>query len=322
MISQDVTATPDTDDLFEQAAHLWLACHNAPEDAALRETARTWAAQSHDHARAWQTAEKVWGLTGQMAPAPAYVPASANIIPFRPTRRQIGAVTLTALAACLALAIAPTASLWLKADYRTGVGETRTLTLADGSQVQLDTNSAIAVDAFGETRRVHLLKGRAFFAVSKDKAHPFTVEAADTTVTVTGTQFYVALAPTAVDVALSEGSVNFDHKGGQNRLTPGDRVHYGRDTRTAKVTRMAVADMSAWRRGRLLIEGDRLSAIVDQIRPYHRGVIWVTDARLARQPVTGVFDLNDPVEALRLAVAPHGGRVTQISPWVIVVSGA
>lgn len=311
---------PDTDDLFEQAAHLWLTCHNAPKDNALREMARTWAAQSDAHTTAWQTAEKAWGLTGEMAPAPAS--ALANIIPFRPTRRQVGMATITALAACLVLAIAPTASLWLKADYRTGVGETRTVTLADGSRVQLDTDSAIAVDAFGDTRRVHLLKGRAFFAVAKDKAHPFTVEAADTTVTVTGTQFDVALSPKTVDVALSEGSVNFDHKGGQNRLTPGDRAHYGRDTQTAELSRMAVADMSAWRRGKLLIEGDRLSAIVDQIRPYQRGFIWVTDADLAQQTVTGVFDLRDPVEALRIAVAPHGGKVTQISPWLIVVSGS
>ncbi|CAL4870016.1 hypothetical protein MMA231_04314 (plasmid) [Asticcacaulis sp. MM231] len=321
MISQDVTATPDTDDLFEQAAHLWLAFHNTPEDAGLRETARTWAAQSTDHAAALQAAEKVWGLTGQMPPATAHAPASVKIIPFRPTRRQIEGGAVTALAACLALAIAPTATLWLKADYRTGLGETRSLTLADGSQVQLDTNSAIAIDTFGDIRRVHLLKGRAFFAVARDKAHPFTVEAADTSVTVTGTQFDVALAPKAVDVALSEGSVNFDHKGGQNRLTPGDHLHYGRDTRTTAVTRTAVADMSAWRRGRLLIEGDRLSAIVDQIRPYHRGFIWVTDDALAHETVTGVFDLRDPAAALRVAVAPYGGRVTQISPWLIVVSG-
>lgn len=43
--------------------------------------------------------------------------------------------------------------------------------------------------------------------------------------------------------------------------------------------------------------------------------------KIGVQQLTGSYDLCDPVAALRLMVDPHGGRVTQISPWLIVVSG-
>ncbi|MFW1549831.1 FecR domain-containing protein, partial [Vibrio parahaemolyticus] len=53
---------------------------------------------------------------------------------------------------------------WL-ADERTGIGETRSFSLPDGTAVDLGAASALAVDYDGETRRVRLLSGEALFTV-------------------------------------------------------------------------------------------------------------------------------------------------------------
>jgi transmembrane sensor len=112
---------------------------------------------------------KACGGTGRAAPRKA--------IPARPRRRWIGG----SIAAALALTVLGALEDWpmlLRADYTTGVGERRSVALADGSHVTLDSGSAIAVDLSGARRHIRLLKGAALFTVAPDRAHPFTVEAA------------------------------------------------------------------------------------------------------------------------------------------------
>ena len=82
----------------------------------------------------------------------------------------------------------------------TATGESRTVTLADGSQVNLSGGSAIGVDITSEERRVRLLSGEAFFDVAHDAARPFTVEAGEARIVVLGTAFDVALDPSATTV--------------------------------------------------------------------------------------------------------------------------
>ncbi|MFJ4056595.1 FecR domain-containing protein [Pseudomonas sp. NPDC089743] len=121
------------------------------------------------NAQAYGKAERVWRLTGQLAPATAeqwplqLAPARVLPLPWKKTarRRWLGA----AVAACLIVVVAPSLSLRLQADYRTTQGGTRDATLADGSVVQLDSDTAIAVDYSGDHRDVKLLTGQAFFEV-------------------------------------------------------------------------------------------------------------------------------------------------------------
>ena len=79
----------------------------------------------------------------------------------------------------------------LRSDFSTGTGETKSLTLADGSHVELNARSAIALHYDAGQRRVMLLAGEGWFEVSRDPARPFVVEAAGGTATALGTAFGV-----------------------------------------------------------------------------------------------------------------------------------
>ena len=110
---------------------------------------------------------------------------------------QKGSTRFAAVAlaiAVFAMFLAPT-DLFLawRADHYASVGETRFVTLEDGSHVHLDSRSAIAVRYDGSQRRIALLQGEAWFEVAPNKDRPFVVEAAGGSVTARGTAFDLAL---------------------------------------------------------------------------------------------------------------------------------
>ena len=83
--------------------------------------------------------------------------------------------------------------LWM-ADQRTGVGERSQVVLADGSQVQLNSNSALDVKFDDQQRVIELLKGEMWVEVAKDAQRPFVVRTDQGTATALGTRFLVQRA--------------------------------------------------------------------------------------------------------------------------------
>jgi transmembrane sensor len=322
----------------DQALDWLLQLQQRPNDAAVRAEFQRWHEADEANARAFRKAERVWQLTGQLQPATraqwpdsapqtaAPHPALLRVSPAVPVnarrpRRPIRWLS-AALAACLVIAIAPQLSQRWQADYRTGPDETRDVTLTDGSVVQLDSDSAIAVDFDEHHRGVRLLSGQAFFKVTPDKSKPFQVRALTMQVTVTGTAFNVELASGHTSVAVEHGSVQVDDwKAGQTlaALLPGQRLDY----RDSQVTQRAFDPTQAavWRQGQLIANDMPIDEVLEQLRRYVPGVVVMNDASLGSQRITGVYDIRHPQAALRAMVKPYGGRVEGYSPWVLVVRG-
>jgi transmembrane sensor len=300
----------------------------------LRTQHEAWLAESEAHVRAFRKAEKVWHLTGAVPPAYADQWAdddAREIMPAWPSptwRRRPGwavGLVLGAAAACLAFAILlPDLQVRLQADYSTGVGERRQVTLADGSSVHLDADSAISVSSAPTVRAVRLLAGQAFFEVVPDRARPFTVAAEDMTVTVVGTAFDVQVMAGSLVVAVQSGTVEAAiSRDGQlttARLAPGDRLTVARVTGTVVRDGVAPSQIASWRTGRLIVDGATVAQVIDEIRRHHRGVILLQDKGLAERHVTGVFDLHDPAGALRALIEPYAGRVVELTPYVLVIA--
>ncbi|MFO6380697.1 FecR family protein, partial [Pseudomonas aeruginosa] len=83
---------------------------------------------------------------------------------------------------------------WL-ADHATGKGEVRILRLVDGSEVELDAQSAIDVAYDSRERRVRLLEGSAIFRAAPRagrETRPFVVESAGGSTRALGTRFLVS----------------------------------------------------------------------------------------------------------------------------------
>lgn len=307
-----------------------LRIQQSPEDAELRSELVAWLATDASHVDAYRKAERVWQLTGMAQTTTAAefaeqpVAASIDLAPVarpsRPRRRRWPALLAGALAACLIVLVAPNAYLNYQSDYRTALGQQRSIELEDGSRVQLDSQSAIAVEFSGSQREVRLLSGQAFFQVAPDQSRPFTVDADKLQITVTGTAFNVAIRPSQLAVAVQHGSVRVTE--GSNTLAtalqPGDRLRWRSSTEVIR-DKLPVNQIAAWQQGKLVVRDARIADVLDELRPYLPGRLALRDAALGEKRITGVYDLNDPDAALRAVVQPYKGQISIWAGWLRVI---
>lgn len=320
---------------MERAVAWHQAIRIAPAEGESHDALDAWIAEDPAHARAWALVHRAWALAGDVPPvfirgdvaAAKSGGAAASVIPFarrRPARR-IGFAAAAAIAACLLLFAAP--GFWtdlFQADHATQAGEMRDLALEDGSTVTLGADSAIALAFAPDRRGVTLLRGEAFFHVMPDKVRPFRVEAAELTVTVTGTAFDVRIADRSLSVAVESGSVRVARRGAADAapasLSPGQRLAYDRATGAFALSDIPGDAVATWRSGRLVVENVALADVVDTIARHHRGAIVIASPSLGDRRVTGVYDLDNPARSLRALVGPYGGVVRELTPYLIAVS--
>jgi transmembrane sensor len=91
--------------------------------------------------------------------------------------------------------------------FTTDIGERRSITLVDGSTVDLNARSRLRIEFSRSERRVELLGGQALFQVAKDKHRPFIVASGEATVRAVGTQFDVYRKDSGTTVTVLEGRV-------------------------------------------------------------------------------------------------------------------
>lgn len=315
--------------LRDEAADWLLRLQAAPDDPIARTEFQAWLSTSDSHRRAWQSVQRVWCLSGELAlpeqsPLHATFPAApANARPRR-VRLALG-LAVAAVAGMAMFHFSPFLSLWLQADHLTGVAELREITLEDGSVVVLDAGSAIAIRHDAERRAVTLLAGSAFFRVLPAQDRPFVVVADDVTVTVTGTAFDVRSGADGVSVAVQSGTVEVTVAGLKHEadtLASGERLSISRATRQAARAEIAPRDVALWRERRVVVDDAPLAEVVDELRRHYGGLIVIRDASLASRRVTGVFDLRHPAEALEAIARSQRGSVTRIGQFLLVLSAA
>ena len=243
----------------------------------------------------------------------------------RPTRKRLRVVQAAALAAiaCAAVLFIPDIILRIQTDHQTGTGETQTVRLNDGSTITLAPESVIAVTFNGNERRVSLVNGEAFFEVTPNPDRPFRVATREVQATVLGTAFNVRKDGEGAAIALQEGRLRVDHRSASppvsETLQAGDSVRVSWAGDVVRRTGPS-SQIGTWRWRQLIAHDQPVEAIVDRLRRYYDGTIIVADRSLTGRSVTGVYNLADPVDALRGIAKAHGATVREITPWLLVVS--
>lgn len=308
----------------------WLLRLEAcPDDRSLRAEFEAWHRRPGNEL-AFDDMKRVWSsLDGLAAEAPqadrVSIPsAPAAVSRLRPNFfwRSVAAAAVM-LIACVAVLAYPTLRLRLDADALTGTAETRSLRLEDGSLALLDAQSAVAVNFTADRREVVLLEGSAFFEVVPSAERPFVVRAGDVAVTVVGTAFAVQTNSLQVSVAVQSGTVRVAGATGTPPavLTRGQRLTIDRATQRDVRSEIAPEDVAAWRDGRLVVQDMPLRAVADELGRYQSGMIVFQQAAMADRLVSGVFNLRRPAEALAAAVDTQSGRIHEITPYLLLVSG-
>ena len=147
-----------------------------------------------------------------------------------PRQRLVGVLKPAIAVGAVVLALGAGAIVWRVQQptvYSTDVGEQRTVQLADGSRVILDTDSRVSVRFTKGRRAVTLESGQARFSVQGDADRPFQVRAGETEVVALGTRFDVRRLGDGARVLLVEGRVAVRDAAAPDRrwsLAPGQQV--------------------------------------------------------------------------------------------------
>ncbi|WP_243420440.1 FecR domain-containing protein [Janthinobacterium sp. 78] len=178
------------------------------------------------------------------------------------------------------------------ADYRTAVNQRRVVTLADGTQLTLNTSSAVNVDYSGAQRRIQLLAGEIFIATGKEAAQrPFFVDTPHGSLQALGTRFTVRLHEQYASAGVLEGAVAVLADDGAQRLVlhPGEGAHFD----GTGAHRQALAPYGgAWLDGMLVARDMRLADFLAELTRYSDHPLGCPPA-VASLRVSGSYPLAD-----------------------------
>jgi transmembrane sensor len=290
----------------------------------------SWLLADTRHQAAWDRVQGPWRFIGEHQTSPELLElrrvALANAhkaaqarwrAPADGTRRLNK--TLAAGVVLLACAALFVWYLQLPDTYSTQRGERRVVTLADGSQIQLDSSTDLQVRYSARARELTLLRGQARFDVAHDVERPFSVTAAGEKVVATGTAFNVDLHKSQLVVTLIEGHVvvlpqrpsallpiqpfrlthtapELPNQGSQPGL--GVELDAGQQlvvssSGTSSIAPANIERSTAWQGGRLDFDNEPLSSVVEQVNRYARQPLVLTDDRAAQLRISGVFSTSD-----------------------------
>lgn len=279
-----------------------------------------WLAHSPAHKIAYLRVDHVWQradrLTALHAPA-----AQQRSFISKPGARIAAALVVAALVGGGAwFAFAPSPAK--EQIYATPVGGRETLKLADGSQVELNTDTAIRVQLTANARRVTLEKGEVYFHITHNAKRPFVVSAGDHRVIDLGTTFFVRRDPGRFEVALIEGRARLESANGKTAapardLVPGDVVVATANTVSSQIVpAQKLANDLGWRRGVLVFHSSALADVAEELNRYNTRKIVIADPEVARLTIGATIPTHG-VEAFTrvardvfgLSVSNHGSEI-------------
>lgn len=314
--------------VMEQAAEWYALLRSGEVSNAERQQWQQWFECAAEHRQAWSYVERIGRRFSSLQSSPdrdAAVTAFGQAASARPRgRRQL----LLGLAGALGVAglgwtawrqtpLPIVASTW-GADHRAGIGETRRIALADGSQVWLKALSAFDVDYSAALRRLRLVAGELLIDTAKDPVRPLVVDTDQGRLQALGTRFTVRGEADGVVVAVHEGAVRIDtaatHASGV--VPAGRQARFTADTLDALVPVDPARE--AWTRGVLVADDTPLADVVAELRRYHFGHLAVAP-EVARLHVFGSYPIHETDRALDMLASVLPVRVRRPLPWWISI---
>jgi transmembrane sensor len=324
-IKPEVPANPD---LEAQAAEQFLS-RRAGNWTASDERDHTERLEDPAFADAYGRVERVWDGVAQQPNRPEFLSLREQALArARRTNQRRWSLPWTNAqrswaAAAMGVALA---GLWQLSPYgyrpgvyETGIGEQRSIELADHSHIALDSSTKIRATLTADARTIEIAQGQAQFNVAHDATRPFKVIAGGHTIVAVGTVFTVEYADQTVHVAMMEGKVAVlsqgagpggDAQGSANLSSPnvaspsgaapntielvaGEELRFARDGHPTVKPKADIEAATAWREGKVIFHSEPLGEAVRRLNRYSRTKLQVDGADLSNLSVSGVFDAGD-----------------------------
>jgi len=326
-MSRTSRSMPYNEQIRDEATEWFVRFCEQEVDASSCKEFDSWLRRSPEHIRAYMEISALWEAAGSLtrnrvididemvrrAGAESNVvaleqPGKSEPQTLRPplARRPRFAIAASILFSCLALGSAQ----WWQArypTYATRIGEQRTLTLPDGSTVELNARSRINIQFTQTERVVELIEGQALFRVAKNPSQPFIVTTGATRVRAVGTQFDVYKKSTGTVVTVLEGRVAVSEAAPLGiaasvaanidavLLSAGEQVTV--TPRALPVPTHANPALStAWTQGKLVFDSTPLSEVIEEFGRYNARPLFIDDPKLLGVHISGTFATTDSAQ--------------------------
>jgi len=310
----------DSDDGFRlNAAAVWYS--RLRSDAELESVwtdFTVWLEADHANRTAFDQVEALYADLDEAVPSLESIERLAPIsnvltMPGRARRLslvRLGFGGLAALAASMAVFVG--IRLTLVGDdavrYATRTGEMRTVSLADGTTIEMNTASTLAVTFTGQQRHVTLDQGEALFRVAKDTARPFLVTVGGRDVRDVGTVFNILRDHGRIVVTVESGKVSISSGDKSVLLEAGDQLA-AEDGASEVVSHADPSQATSWRQGYLTYKEAPLSVVVADLNRYFSGRIFLSDKDAGVRRFSGILKVDDEDAVLN--------RLAQLLPLVV-----
>lgn len=313
MIAATDIQTRAADWLLERREGEWSDARQAEFDA--------WMKESLAHRIAYWRLDAAWGRADLLTAMrrPAFQRRSE-------LKRKAWPNILRAAAAVLMIGAIAGTMQWLELGkhpektYVTAVGERERLTLADGSQIELNTDSQVRTEIAANQRRIWLDKGEVYFEVKHNEKKPFVVMVGDHRITDIGTKFVVRRDKNDFKVSVLEGVVRLDDRRTTPKILAKGEVAVASASRTQIVhqTQRELIDAVGWQRGVLIFDHTSLAEVAAEFNRYSTTKIVIADPKTASLTIDGTFPSNNSRAFMRLAQAVLGLSVDDRGGEIVI----
>ncbi|CQD41333.1 FecR family protein [Yersinia mollaretii] len=299
---------------IQQDAAQWLldfseATPGTPEHSKLLDAWYEWCQQNEQHEKIYQQMSGLWHSTRH-----------------EPLRRRPAlrvSVWLALMVSGLLLSQLPY-HYWL-ADQRTVIGEIKHIALDDGSEIILNSNSAVNIHYSSGQRLIVLQRGEVYAIVAKDPAkRPFVVSSRDAQARALGTRYTVEQQPEETKVSVVESTVEVRANGNLQAkvtLAAGQQVSLNQHQFIGPVSHNRNAD--SWVQDQLIFEDAPLEQVIEQLSRYRPGLMYFdprSRSALSELRFTGVLPATDSDQALSLLRQSLPLRVATPLPGLVWLS--
>jgi ferric-dicitrate binding protein FerR (iron transport regulator) len=314
---------------------------NDPANATLRQEIDTLRAQSPAHEAFFHDVHKLWISSAELKEldtinvmeATARLSAKLKQTPRYIERYEAKEVTvynwrwaLRIAAALIIGAIGYGVYYFRPVEYMTKATPAAThavISLSDGSKVSLDENTTVKYPKrFRRSeRRILLEKGNAFFAVARDREHPFVVQLGKSSVTVLGTQFNITATEQEIHVSVKAGSVRFESDAkDKSVLTAGKGIVYNKVTETVTPVDITNKNADAWLTGELSFTDASLREVITTLEQHYKVQIALNDSIANFKKFNARFKNNELREVLDVLEATYPITIERKNNQIIIKS--
>ena len=286
-----------------------------------------WLLEKPSHAAAWQRIQSLKNdftqVPNQLAMGTLQATESRRQATRIQRRQAIKLLCLTGMTVSVGITLQKQVP-WqrLGADYSTATGQQHTISLADGTTVMLNTDTAINVRFTGTMREIIVHRGEIAVSTGQDSQHttkrPFWVSTPHGKLQALGTRFTTRLGRNNTIVSVTEGAVALHP--GQREATaivrPGESWHF--DDNSATRVMDHTIEPASWIDGVIACQHTRLGDLLAELSRYRNGRIAV-DADVADLRISGIYHLRDTDQVLRFIAQTQPVTISYLTRfWVNV----